>query len=231
MKRFSFLVISFLTAVIAIGISAGGYSTYAQETKGNISFQWVFGSIKKAEDGPQFEVIKRDTVLKAGDQIKFFLNIESKCFVYLIYQSSQGDLSVLFPYRFKSIADNNQNLGRHYIPKGDQWFELDEYTGTEKFYLLASADRLEELESLVNDYENVDKSKKIDIGKKIVSEISRLRKQHFKKKRYAEKPVTILGTMRGSKLSVAAGVRDIADHAVEISATDFFSRSFTIEHK
>ena len=75
MKRFSFSIITLLITVIVAGIFTSASLIYAQGTKNNISFQWVFGAIKKTKAGPQFEVIKRDTVLKFGDQIKFFLNV------------------------------------------------------------------------------------------------------------------------------------------------------------
>ena len=61
------------------------------QAENNVTFQWAFGAIRNSKLGPQFEAITRDTVMKSGDQIKFFLRIENKCFVYLIYHSSQGD--------------------------------------------------------------------------------------------------------------------------------------------
>jgi len=159
------------------------------------------------------------------------LQVENKCFVYLIYHSSQGDLSVLFPYRFKKLDNRYQISRKYYIPKGDQWFELDEYTGTEKIYLLATANRLVELEDLINEYESADKSNKVTIGKKIILETRRLRKKHRKFKSHVEKPVTIIGQMRGTEKTKAAGLEDIADYASEISANNFFSRTFTIDHQ
>jgi len=76
----------------------------AQETaaqqNANVQFQWAFGALKKA-NGSKFEAVMKDTDLKTGDQIKFFLKVNKNCFVYLIYRSSQGELSVLFPQRFK----------------------------------------------------------------------------------------------------------------------------------
>ena len=197
----------------------------------DIIFQWTFGAIKNTDTGPRFETVDRDTTLKTGDQIKFFIKLNKSCFVYLIYQSSQEELSVLFPYRFKLLSKDYQISGNHYIPKGDQWFELDEYAGLEKFYLLASAKRLSELEALINEYESADKTKKHTLSQKIIAEIRSLRKKHLKFKTYAEKPVTIIGSMRGTDKTKAVGLNDLADHAVEISASNFFSRTYTIDHQ
>lgn len=196
----------------------------------NLQFQWAFGALKKA-NGSKFEAVTRDTVLKTGDQIKFFLNVNQDCFVYLIYRSSQGELSVLFPKRFQLLSTEYTVAGNHYIPADDQWFELDEHTGEERFYLLASVKRLTELEAFVNDYESADKAKKPPLAEKILAEIRKLRKQHLKFKTYAERPVNIIGNLRGTEKAETIKTHDIAKYAIEISADTFFSRTFTIDHK
>ena len=235
MRRFHLVFSALIVTIVSIVIFKSQTTIFAQQEKGqiqnNVTFNWAFGAIKNTDAGPHFEAITRDTVMKSGDQIKLFLRVENKCFVYLIYQSSQGDLSVLFPYRFK-LLDNGYHISRnYYIPKGDQWFELDEYTGTEKFYLLATADRLVILEDLINEYESADKSNKLTIGEKIISELRGLRKKHRKFKTHVERPVTIIGNLRGTDKTKAAGLEDIADYALEISANNFFIRTFTIDHK
>ena len=196
-----------------------------------IVFQWAFCALRKADAGAQPSVITRDTTLKSGDKIKFFVKLEPSVYLYLIYRSSQGEISVLFPYRFKLLDDNSTLSGKHYIPPGSQWFELDDHTGEEKFYLLAAADRLYEMEDLINQYESADNAKKPGLAEKIATEIRNLRKRHLKFKTYAEKPVTIIGNLRGTEKSSAPPSKDIADFAVEISTTTFFSRTYTIDHQ
>ena len=196
----------------------------------NLQFQWAFGALKKA-NGSKFEAVTRDTVLKTGDQIKFFLNVNANSFIYLVYRSSQGELSVLFPKRFQLQSSEYTAEGNYYIPADDQWFELDEHTGEERFYLLASIKRLTELETLINDYESADKAKKPPLANKILVEIRKLRKQHLKFKTYAERPVNIIGNLRGTEKAETARAHDVAKHAIEISADTFFSRTFTIDHE
>jgi hypothetical protein len=196
-----------------------------------IVFQWAFCALRRTDTKPQPRVIARDTALKSGDHIKFFVKVEPSVYLYLIYRSSQGDISVLFPYRFNQLDDNHTLSGKHYIPQGSQWFELDDHVGEEKFYLLAAASRLLELEDLINQYESADKAKKSGLSGKITTEIRNLRKRHLKFKTYAEKPVTIIGNLRGTEKSSTPSTRDIADFAVEISTTTFFSRTYTIDHQ
>jgi len=229
--RMIFIIFSIVALLFVINSALIFAEQKKSQGDNEVIFQWSFGSIKNTTSGPQFEIVSRDTTLKSGDQIKFFLKLSHSCFVYLIYQSSQEEVSVLFPYRFKQSAKDYKVSGNHYIPKGNQWFELDEYTGLEKFYLLASTERLYEIETLVNEYESADKTKKSVFGQKIIAQIRSLRKKHLKFKTYAEKPVTVIGNMRGTDKTKAVGLNDLADHAVEISASNFFSRTYTIDHQ
>ncbi len=234
MKIIARAVFIIVFTVCCFAVFGGIMPVYAEEIKAdqntNVHFQWACGALKKA-NGSKFEAVTKDTDLKTGDQIKFFLKVNENCFVYLIYRSSQGELSVLFPQRFKLKSVEYTVTGNHYIPKGDQWFELDEHTGEERFYLLASRKRMMDLEALINDYESADTAKKPALAKTILAEIRKLRKQHLKFKTYAERPVNIIGNLRGTEKAETAGSQDIAKFAVEISADTFYSRTFTIDHK
>ena len=234
MKRAVMVSLMGLLAVLCFALFYGNNHVLAEEAQpqpdANLQFQWAFGALKKA-NGAKFEAVERDTTLKTGDQIKFFLKVDRNCYVYLIYSSSQGELSVLFPYRFKLRSTEYTVAGHHYIPGGNQWFELDEHVGEEKFYLLASANRLMQLEALINDYESADAAKKPALVQAILAEIRKLRKEHLKFKTYAERPVNIIGNLRGTEKAETAEPQDIAKFAVEISADTFYSRTFTIDHQ
>jgi len=197
----------------------------------NVKFLWAFGAIKKTEDGSVFQSIDRDTALKTGDKIKFFIRLESQCFVYLIYRSSRNEIKALFPHRFE-VKDNAHNMSQnYYIPIGNQWFELDDHVGQEKFYLLASSGRLHELEAIINKYESVDPAQQPVIADEIQLEIHKLRKKHLKLKSYAERPVNIIGALRSTEKAKEDGSYDVANFAIEISADTLYSRTFTIDHQ
>jgi hypothetical protein len=234
MKKTTRVAFIITFVVCCVAVFGGQTPVYAEEVKAdqnaNVQFQWAFGALKKA-NGSKFEAVTRDTDLKTGDQIKFFLKVNDNCFVYLIYRSSQGELSILFPHRFKLMSAEYTLKGNHYIPKSDQWFELDEHTGEERFYLLASKKRQLDLEALINDYETTDAAKKPALAEAILAQIRKLRKQHLKFKTYAERPVNIIGNLRGTEKAETADSQDIAKFAVEISADTFYSRTFTIDHK
>ena len=85
--------------------------------------------------------------------------------------------------------------------------------------------------SLINDYESADGAKKPSLARAVLDEIRKLRKEHLKFKTYAERPVNIIGNLRGTEKAETAEPQDIAKFAVEISADTFYSRTFTIDHK
>jgi len=235
MKTYRRIIVLSLLSILYCGLFNQNPAMCAEPADGKeseeIIFQWAFCTLRRADSGQRLDVIARDTTLKTGDQIKFFLKLESPCYLYLIYQSSQRELSVLYPARFKHHDGKDTRAVKQYIPEGAQWFELDEYGGKEKFFLLAASIRLLDLENLINQYESADKAKKSGLADKITSEIRNLRKRHLKFKTYAEKPVTIIGNLRGAEPSESVHSKDIADYAVEISTTTFFSRTYTIDHQ
>lgn len=234
MKALSLLVLVFSFIAFGSGLSGGPGSSFAQqqdEQEENIRFLWAFGAIKKEGTGPRPVAITGDTVLKSGDQIKIFVKLKKACFLYIIYYSSQGEVHTLFPYRFDKLSIDYRLSGEYYIPEGDGWFELDDQVGEEKFYLLASAQRLHGLERFINNYETSDQAGKPELARKILGEIRKLRWRYRKFKVFAERPVNIMGHLRGTEKAEEAGTPDVAGFAIEISAKDFYSRTFTIEHQ
>ena len=231
-RHVKLLVLILLTATLGVMTAAvSNVSAADQNADKKLNFHWTFGAIKMTEQGAQFETVTRDTVMNSGDQIKFYIKLTSDCFVYLIYASSQGELSILFPQRFKPEDGGTHSDSPYYVPEERQWFELDRHVGSEKFYLLASASRLDVLEKLVNNYESADKSKKSELSDQILAEIRQMRKKSLKFKTYAERPVSIIGNMRGAGSKEIVADTDIGKHAVAVTADSFFSRVFTIDHR
>ena len=234
MKIFRVTMVISAFVALGVGLTLGfGLAAAQQESEQeeNIRFLWAFGAIKKGEGESKLVPIARDTALRSGDQIKFFVKLEKKCFVYLIYHSSQGEVSVLFPYRFEQLSRAYPAKAEYYIPQGVEWFSLDEHVGQETFYLLASAERLYDLEALINKYESADPAKKPELARKALKEIRMLMRENRKFKSFAERPVTIMGHLRGSEKVELEDTPDVTNLAVEISGSNFYSRTFTIDHK
>ena len=209
----------------------GNPIAHAEKKDGNISFRWAFGALVGAENDQRLISVDREATLKTGDKLKILLKLQKKCYVYFIYRSADGELYRLFPYELNQLSPEVKTSDKYYIPQGGGWFELDENIGREKFYLLASAERLTHLETLLERLDAAQVPKKAKIGLEVLSEIRKIRKRHKKFTSRAERPIPIGGSLRGLNDKNRAGLPEIAPLSFEISAVDFYYRSYTIDHQ
>ena len=199
--------------------------------EGNVAFKWAFGVVVGEGEDRGLVPITKDTVLKSGDDLKMFVQLQNNCFVYVLYVSSTGELDLLFPYNAKQFKNDYSQGKNYYIPEGRSWFTLDKNLGRETFYLIASKGRLRDLESKVEKYRAAKGPAKSDLAKDIVAEIRDLKKRYKSYATLAERPISIGGNVRGKPTGADALRPDVADIAVEIVANNFYSKTFTIEHQ
>ncbi len=191
-----------------------------------ISFIWAFGAIKNDSGSVELVNIDRDITLKKGDQIKMLVQLTSDCFVYVIHLGSKKEMSLLYP----EIIGQYKLEDKVYIPRDDYWFTLDEDKGKEVFYLLASKVALRSLEDLFETYKVADQNSKSELTDQIIAEIRKIKKQNKKLLRAsAERPVSMGGSFRGIEKKKSNHL--ITRHSIKITAKDFYSKTFTIEHE
>jgi len=196
-----------------------------------VNFRWAFGALVGSDQDKRLEAIQRDTSLSSGDQFKMLVELQDKCFIYLIHQNVQGELKLLFPYSLQQFAMDYEIGKKYYIPRGDAWLALDEQTGSETLHLLASAQRIEGIENLWSQYETAEAAHKSEIGKLILAEIRSVKKNNRELAAQAERPVAIGGNVRGVKQPLESPHFDVAALAEEVSAGSFYARAFTIDHR
>lgn len=203
---------------------------YGQSDEQNVIFRWGFGVVSGEGDSRVLTPVTKDTTLKSGDELKMVVELRSDCFVYVVYESSTGDMALLFPYDLQQFSTDYVQGKNYYIPKGREWFTLDEKVGRETFFLIASNRRLNTLETLFEKQALAKGSDRAKRAKEIVTEIRNLRRQHRSYTSVAERPISIGGNVRGTPPAKASGL-DVADIALEISAHNFYSKTFTIDHR
>jgi len=226
----------FLIPLVAVIFSGAGMNVPERAAKfpevfnqddENVAFRWGFGALVGKEK--TFVPITRDTVLKTGDEIKMVVELRKECFVYVVHYSSKGDITLLFPENVRQFSGDYAVGKNYYIPKGRGWFEFDKQLGRETFYLLASHQRLLDLEAMIGDYESA--GKKSEVAEKIVAEIRNIKRKFRTYTTLAERPVTIGGNIRGVEKAEQARRPDVATIATEIAASNFYSKTFTIDHQ
>ena len=225
MLRLWVVVLAFLSMGLPKGIQA------QPREERDVCFRWGFGAITGPIHDRRLTAVTQDRVLKTGDQLKMLVELKKRCFVYVISHTSDHELYLLFPYDLGQF-DQDYVLSKKYtIPRGDMWLELDQHTGLETFYLLASATRLIQLETLLEKYEKAHASERKAVKEAVLSEIRDLKKRHKKLSTSAERPVPIGGNVRGTKQEEKTAIPDIDALAGEVSTTNFYGRTFTIDHR
>jgi hypothetical protein len=203
----------------------------AQGVEKNVGFRWAFGAMTGQANDRRLESVTQDRALKTGDQIKMLVEPQRQCFIYVIHHNSQDEVALLFPYSLEQFERDYAVSGRYYIPRGSTWYELDRNPGTEAFHVLASEQRLTELERLVGELQKADGPRKGELSKLVLAEIRNQKKQHRDLAAPAERPVNIGGAVRGFEKSAAGGYPDVSVLAQDVTANGFYARTFTIDHQ
>lgn len=224
-------LLSLLLIVFCVVLSGNPGANAEQKGDKNVCFRWAFGAMVGPKNDRRLVAITRDTKLTTGDQLKMLVELQKKCFVYVIYHTRQDEVHLLFPYDIQQFATEYILFKKYYIPQGNMWFELDENIGSETFYLLASAQRLIKLEALFKTHASADPVKKHELAKQILAEIRTIKRRYRKFTTIAERPVPIGGTVRGTTKEEKTRCPDIDPIAAEVSASTFYSRTFTIDHR
>jgi hypothetical protein len=220
---FSRLTLILCGFIVVFGIQKPIFAD-SRKNDEDIRVGWAFGALVGSGQDRKLIPITQDTTLHTGDQIKMMIQKKSECFVYLIHQGPNGEIATLLS---NSANDGDKVI---YIPQGDAWFTLDQHTGAEKFYLMATKKRLDDLEKLLAEYQMAPMAEKSDLASQIRLEIKRAKivAEQFAAK--VERPIQIGGSIRGSKDSLLIG-NDISQLETEITATAFYSWTITIDHQ
>lgn len=184
-----------------------------QSPSDDVRFRWAFGALTGPATARTLVRVADEMTLRSGDELKMLVSPVSPCFVYVLHEDPRGEMTVLFPAPSGAFPAEPP-AGRQLIPPGDDWLRLDDTTGIERIYLVASSTRLARLETLLQKGARAE----------IISELASLRKQRATNA-WVERPVTIGGQVRGKKTP------DLDSLATEITAKAFVTRVFVIDHR
>jgi hypothetical protein len=182
-----------------------------------VGFVWAFEALVAEGNVTKQMPIKEDMKLKTGDQLKMFVELRKPCFVYVIHHGAGGEIQRLFPYDIQQFTTDYQTSKIYEIPPNDGWFRINEQAGLETFYLVASAQRLTDLEHLLATYAAAQPAEQPLAATHLLAELRNLLKQHRASMKPG-RPVPIAGNMR-------KGIE-----GVEITAPQLYIETFTIEH-
>lgn len=230
--RFGKTVSPFALTFIFLFYSIMPAASYPGNESGTSRILWAFGAIRTSSSTSSVEPVTTKMILSSGDKLKMMIQLRNKCFVYLLHRDSQGNYAMLFPYSLKQFDTDYRIASNYYAPKGDAWFQLDGRTGTETFYLIASDQRLLDIEYIYGKYASSDGAGKQDLAIHIGSELDKIAERHLASSGEAENlPGAGGSALRGFERATGRDPTDISGLAREISFEGIYSEIFVIDHR
>jgi hypothetical protein len=131
-----------------LGTWAPGLRLFGGATLEPLALYW-HGFGQRLDAGRWTEFIVQDgATLYSGDQFRIVFSPNADAYAYVVAIDPQQQVSVLFPHAAIGM-DNHVRAGERYeVPDGLNWFTLDERTGIETLYVVASYDPIQDLEAL-----------------------------------------------------------------------------------
>jgi hypothetical protein len=102
-------------------------------------------------------VLNGDT-LTQNDNYKVMFRSNMRCYIYITQLDSTGKMDPIFPSRYFSWGNPVEPHTLYSLPLANRWFYLDENTGVETIYFIASRSRRLDLEQLFRKFEEKNKS-------------------------------------------------------------------------
>ena len=217
----------FVILFLSITLAAPGPRTDTRDPR----IIWAFGAIRSSSNPPKAEPVRTKMVLTSGDKLKMMIQIRKKCFVYVIHKDTQGNLTLLFPYSIKQFDTDYQTARKYYAPKEDGWFQLDDRTGPETFYLIASDQRLLDIEYTYQQYASSAPAHKQELADLMISQLDEFTKTYLASSVGKETLSDDHLAMRGLERATGADPTDITQLAEEIAFDTAYSETFVIDHR
>ncbi len=105
---------------------------------------------RKETDGSYSEIIVSEgSVLRSGDNFQVHLESNRPAYVYILMYDSQSKAGQIFPDPKINQSGSVDGGRKVVVPARDLWFWLDEHTGTETIYVLASEKPMTDIRGLL----------------------------------------------------------------------------------
>lgn len=132
---------------------------------------------RKEPDGSYTEVlISEGSVLRSYDNFQVHLEVSRPTYVYILIYDSQGRAGQLFPDAKIDHPEFIETGRKVVIPRRDLWFWLDEHTGTETIYVLASEKPMPDIQGLLAKMESADSPGKQRVSLEIKQRIAAMQR-------------------------------------------------------
>ncbi len=186
-----------------------------------ISFRWAI--LADSTEGMRALDFTGSPIVFSGTALQLYIEHLNNCHVYLYLLDSSDNLTPLYPPQ-KGYYDYGFPRGPKLVPPGDQSFTFVPPTGTETLLLLASAERLFQLEELTDIFnENPDQTGQQRL---LLQEIEDMLGADNSSTEASERIEKV-----SVKYSAADGIKEKKFKATRAKSKDFYGRKLLIDHR
>lgn len=142
--------------IIVFAAAALFYSLFLQKggfSDGDINMEITLIGERVDLMGNVIEVLlKENGTLYSNDGFQVHITVDNDSFLYIVDMDQTGNTEILYPH--KEISETGKlEAGKKYVIPGEGlWYRLDDTTGKETLFILASAKPNEKMENLVSEF-------------------------------------------------------------------------------
>lgn len=86
---------------------------------------------------------------QAGDKFRVMFRVNTNCYVYVIAVDGSAWAQGIFPSASSPFANPVKADQQYLLPKGNNWFSLDQFKGIETIFVVASNERRPDIEEIL----------------------------------------------------------------------------------
>src|SRR5688572_20692264 len=92
-----------------------------QDNKADVRFRWAFGALTRTGDAEKLVRVTDDITLRTGDRLRMLVSPVTTCYVYVVHQGPDDDLTVLFPGPSAAFPPTYRPGVPFSVPSGSAW--------------------------------------------------------------------------------------------------------------
>jgi len=188
----------------------------------DVSFRWAI--LSDSGDGMEpLNFSNSPPIVFSGTGLQIYLEHLENCHIYLYLLDSQDELTPLYPTE-KGYYNYGFPRGPKFIPPGNQSFAFVPPAGMETFFIIASEERLFQIEKLTEEFQK--HSDSLGQQKLLISQIEAIISDRGKKSRASEDIEEVV-----RKIRTSTGIETKTFKAVEVDISDSYGRKILIDHQ
>lgn len=204
-----------VTALLLFVLSAA--PVYADD----VEFQWAI--LADSNEGMRPLDFTGSPIVFSGTALQLYFEHLNNCHIYMYLLDSRDDLTPLYPPE-SGYYDYGFPRGPKLVPPGDQSFTFVPPAGIEQLLIIASVERLFQLEELTETF--VKNPGRLEQQKLLLDRINELIDDAEQKSKKAERKEKVVIKYKTDK-----GIQERKFVATEVDTKAFYGRKLSIDHR